>query len=151
MHRVRLDSDSSAGGGAFSSVCSPTPRRSGPTSPTIIEEDGLNDLMGAGPSTLRDSPAAVADMDEVEAAGHGEFGDEERDWAGWEGEVIPSKQIDVGGFRAAGLMIRDFIILTLIPPDPHTSPLRAHQHAVPVRIVTDAWEGDEDPPGAFGY
>lgn len=65
-------------------------------------------------------------------------------WAGWEGEVVPSlKQISVGGFRAAGLAVRDFIILTLIPPDPETSPLRTHQHAVPVRIVTDAWEEEE--------
>lgn len=104
---MRLDSDSSTGGGSFGSVPSPTSRRSGPNPPTILEEDGrYNDLMGAGPSTLRDSPAAVAEMDEVEAVGHGEFGDEEQDWAGWEGEVIPSKQIDVGGFRAAGLMIR---------------------------------------------
>lgn len=29
------------------------------------------------------------------------------DWAGWEGEVVPSlKQISVGGFRAAGLSVR---------------------------------------------
>lgn len=32
--------------------------------------------------------------------------DWEKDWAGWEGEVIPSKQIQVGGFRAGGLIIR---------------------------------------------
>ncbi|KAF9510684.1 hypothetical protein BS47DRAFT_1299907 [Hydnum rufescens UP504] len=74
----------------------------------------------------------------------------QQDWAGWEGEVIPSKQINVGGFRAAGLTIRDFIMLTLIPPNPQTSPLRAHQHAVPVRIVTDAWEGDEEALGTLG-
>ena len=40
--------------------------------------------------------------------------------------------------------VQDFIILTLIPPDPETSPLRTHQHAVPVRIVTDAWEEDAE-------
>ncbi|KAF8320360.1 hypothetical protein DL93DRAFT_1835567 [Clavulina sp. PMI_390] len=91
-----------------------------------------NDANGAVPrsrSTSRAKPEAVAELD---------------DWAGWEGEVIPSlKQISVGGFRAAGLSVRDFIILTLIPPDPETSPLRAHQHAVPVRIVTDAWDEGE--------
>ena len=37
------------------------------------------------------------------------------DWAGWEGEVVPSlKQISVGGFRTAGLAVRVSLIPSLI-------------------------------------
>jgi len=43
------------------------------------------------------------------------------DWAGWEGEVIPStKQISVGGFRAAGLAVR--VSLVSLQPSYFLSP-----------------------------
>ncbi|KDQ20140.1 hypothetical protein BOTBODRAFT_51476 [Botryobasidium botryosum FD-172 SS1] len=68
--------------------------------------------------------------------------EEEDGWAGWEGKVVPNQQVRVGGFRAGGLWIKDFITLIVIPPNPHSSPIRAHQHAVPIRMVTDSWDED---------
>lgn len=67
-----------------------------------------------------------------------------RDWEGgkecfaiaWEGSVTPEKDVlQVGGFRAGGLLIKDFVTLTLVPPTPELSPLRALQQAVPIRCV----------------
>ncbi|KAG8945482.1 hypothetical protein FRC04_000767 [Tulasnella sp. 424] len=59
----------------------------------------------------------------------------------WEGYVLPSKDVlTVGGFRTSGLWVKDFITLTMIPPDPEHSPLRTLHHAVPVKLVSDPWE-----------
>ncbi|KAG9095384.1 hypothetical protein FRC07_011105, partial [Ceratobasidium sp. 392] len=50
----------------------------------------------------------------------------------WEGSVVPEREVlQVGGFRAGGLLIKDFVTLTLVPPTPELSPLRALQQAVP--------------------
>ncbi|KAG8690349.1 hypothetical protein FRC09_012020, partial [Ceratobasidium sp. 395] len=73
-----------------------------------------------------------------------------RDWDGgrecfaiaWEGSVVPERDVlRVGGFRAGGLLIKDFVTLTLVPPTPELSPLRALQQAVPVRCIVVS-EGD---------
>ncbi|KAF8608334.1 hypothetical protein BDV93DRAFT_504798 [Ceratobasidium sp. AG-I] len=54
----------------------------------------------------------------------------------WEGSVTPEREVlRVGGFRAGGLLIKDFVTLTLVPPTPELSPLRALQQAVPVRCI----------------
>ncbi|KAG9080455.1 hypothetical protein FRC06_006561, partial [Ceratobasidium sp. 370] len=54
----------------------------------------------------------------------------------WEGSVVPERDVlQVGGFRAGGLLIKDFVTLTLVPPTPELSPLRALQQAVPVRCI----------------
>jgi len=63
------------------------------------------------------------------------------DYIAWEGYVLPNKDIiGVGGFRAAGLWVKDFITLTMVPPNPDRSPLKALHHAVPVRLVSDLWQ-----------
>ncbi|QRW12683.1 hypothetical protein RhiLY_11682 [Ceratobasidium sp. AG-Ba] len=72
-----------------------------------------------------------------------------RDWDGgrecfaiaWEGSVVPERDVlQVGGFRAGGLLIKDFVTLTVVPPTPELSPLRALHQAVPVKciVVSDA-------------
>ncbi|KAG8984356.1 hypothetical protein FRB90_005365, partial [Tulasnella sp. 427] len=70
--------------------------------------------------------------------------EQERDgvhYIAWEGYVLPSKDVlSVGGFRTSGLWVKDFITLTMIPPDPEHSPLRTLHHAVPVKLVSDPWE-----------
>ncbi|CEL52709.1 hypothetical protein RSOLAG1IB_05915 [Rhizoctonia solani AG-1 IB] len=61
-----------------------------------------------------------------------------KDWfaIAWEGSVTPEKDVlQVGGFRAGGLLIKDFVTLTLVPPTPELSPLRALQQAVPIRCI----------------
>ncbi|KAG8907260.1 hypothetical protein FRB99_004954 [Tulasnella sp. 403] len=63
------------------------------------------------------------------------------DCIAWEGYVLPCREaITVGGFRTSGLWVKDFITLTMIPPDPDRSPLRTLHHAVPIRLVSDPWE-----------
>jgi hypothetical protein len=131
MHRVRLSSNSSTNGESSGSTSSsPMSRSWGPAPATIAEEDGAHtDLSGPRRVDICNYPPATADVDELEAAGHGEF-DEEQDWAGWEGEVIPSKQINVGGFRTAGLTIRVRSFTVRAPicrqPSPSISPPGLH-------------------------
>ncbi|KAJ7079755.1 hypothetical protein B0H15DRAFT_997974 [Mycena belliarum] len=55
----------------------------------------------------------------------------------WDGEVRCGPGVAVGGFRAAGLTVKDFIIIHLVPPN--SSPLLPVQHALPVRFVTDSF------------
>lgn len=69
-----------------------------------IRLDSSDDVRAndGGPSTSsrRHLPTGSSGSEDEEA----DWTDD--DWAGWEGEVIPSNQIQVGGFRAAGLTIR---------------------------------------------
>ncbi|KIM43282.1 hypothetical protein M413DRAFT_444097 [Hebeloma cylindrosporum] len=57
----------------------------------------------------------------------------------WEGEVRCGSDITVGGFSAANAQVKDFIVLTLSPPSPHSSPLLEMQVTVPIRLVTDSF------------
>ncbi|KAF9492018.1 hypothetical protein BDN71DRAFT_1509816 [Pleurotus eryngii] len=57
----------------------------------------------------------------------------------WEGEVRCNSNTMVGGFNAGQLAVKDFIVLALTPPDPHSSPLLEFQYAHPIRFVTDPW------------
>lgn len=60
----------------------------------------------------------------------------------WDGvvRVKNPKKIQVGGFVAGNLLVKDFIVLSLVPPDPARNPLIEHQHAHPIRLVTDPLE-----------
>ncbi|KDQ62638.1 hypothetical protein JAAARDRAFT_121787 [Jaapia argillacea MUCL 33604] len=55
----------------------------------------------------------------------------------WEGEVKCDESVTVGGFKIGPLVVKDFIVLSLVPPYPQSSPLVELQHAHPIRIVTD--------------
>ncbi|KAJ7657021.1 hypothetical protein B0H17DRAFT_1098046 [Mycena rosella] len=57
----------------------------------------------------------------------------------WDGEVKCDPGVAVGGFKSAGLTVKDFITLELIPPKPVSSPLLTMQHAIPIRLVTDTF------------
>ncbi|KZT28393.1 hypothetical protein NEOLEDRAFT_1154611 [Neolentinus lepideus HHB14362 ss-1] len=57
----------------------------------------------------------------------------------WDGEVRCKEDVAVGGFRVGPLVVKDFIVLSLVPPSPQTSPLLEHQHAHPIRLVTDSF------------
>lgn len=57
----------------------------------------------------------------------------------WEGEVRCNADVNVGGFSAGALVVKDFIVLELKPPVPETSPLIEMQHAHPIRLVTDTF------------
>ncbi|KAJ7486172.1 hypothetical protein B0H11DRAFT_1721900 [Mycena galericulata] len=55
----------------------------------------------------------------------------------WDGEVKCDARVTVGGFQAAGLTVKDFITVEMIPPKPGSSPLLTVQHAIPIRLVTE--------------
>ena len=60
----------------------------------------------------------------------------------WDGTVRVNNptEIQTGGFAAGCLVVKDFIVLELQPPDPSKNPLIALQHTHPIKLVTDAYE-----------
>jgi len=56
----------------------------------------------------------------------------------WDGEVKCDLAVTVGGFTAAGLTVKDFITLEIIPPKAVQSPLLSIQYAIPIRLVTES-------------
>ncbi|KAJ7133428.1 hypothetical protein C8R44DRAFT_611706 [Mycena epipterygia] len=57
----------------------------------------------------------------------------------WDGQIKCNPDVTVGGFQAAGLTVKDFITLELIPPTPISSPLLTVQHSIPIRFVTETF------------
>jgi len=57
----------------------------------------------------------------------------------WEGGVRCNEDVTVGSFSVGKLVVKDFIMLALIPPNPLQSSLLQHQHAHPIRLVTDRY------------
>ncbi|TFK40753.1 hypothetical protein BDQ12DRAFT_601824 [Crucibulum laeve] len=57
----------------------------------------------------------------------------------WEGELRVNSDITCGSFQASNVHVKDFIALSLKPPNPFTSPLLEMQLTVPIRFVTDSW------------
>lgn len=87
------------------------------------------------------SMAAKTDIWRVDCIGWGAFkhvGDGPN-WISFSGEIIIDDNVDLGGFRAGGLSVKDCIVLSIIPPDPVKSPFRELRQVVPVRLTTDPW------------
>ncbi|KAJ7867983.1 hypothetical protein B0H13DRAFT_2064880 [Mycena leptocephala] len=57
----------------------------------------------------------------------------------WDGEVKCDSTVTVGGFQAAGLTVKDFIVVEIVPPNAVLSPLLTIQHAIPIRFVTETF------------
>lgn len=67
------------------------------------------------------------------------------DWAAWEGEItIDRSLVRVGSFKASGLWVKDCIILSIIPPNPHNSPLHELRATIPIRLVMEPHASDVD-------
>jgi hypothetical protein len=48
--------------------------------------------------------------------------------------------VTIGGFRAAGLWVKDCIVFSITPPDSHKGPIGDMRCVIPIRLVTDpAW------------
>ncbi|TDL22193.1 hypothetical protein BD410DRAFT_723376 [Rickenella mellea] len=58
----------------------------------------------------------------------------------WDGTVQVTEKIDVGGFAVDNLVVKDFIVLEITPPNPSTNPLLVTRHTHPIRLVTDTCE-----------
>jgi len=62
------------------------------------------------------------------------------DWISYSGEIAVSSDVKIGGFKAGGFSVKDYIILTMTPPDPAKAAFRDLRQVVPVRLTTDAWD-----------
>ncbi|KAI0064151.1 hypothetical protein BV25DRAFT_1823719 [Artomyces pyxidatus] len=57
----------------------------------------------------------------------------------YEGEVKCTSDVEVASFTVGRFVVRDFIVLSLAPPNPATSPLKEHQHQHPIKLCTDSF------------
>lgn len=64
---------------------------------------------------------------------------QEEDHLDWEGELQINNRYNIGGWQAAGVHVKDFIALSVVPQNERTSPLYGIQSTVPVKLVTDTW------------
>ncbi|GAW04227.1 hypothetical protein LENED_006003 [Lentinula edodes] len=56
----------------------------------------------------------------------------------WEGEVrVEKDMVQYGGFNIGTVIVKDYIVFAITPPNPRSCPLLAHQHSVPIKLVTD--------------
>lgn len=115
-----------------------SPRRRDSSSSTVDANHNTCTCTSALTSTSASASASAADP--LEAL----------NWTGRVRVASPAG-MQVGGFAAAGaLVVKDFLVLSVVPPEPARSPLVEHQHAQPIRLVTDpleedAGEGELDP------
>ncbi|KAF8200996.1 hypothetical protein BJ912DRAFT_843974 [Pholiota molesta] len=57
----------------------------------------------------------------------------------WQGEIKCWAEVTSGGFSVNDLHVKDFLVLSLAPPNPRSSPLVPLQLSHPIRLVTDSW------------
>ncbi|KAI0249064.1 hypothetical protein BJV78DRAFT_1231044 [Lactifluus subvellereus] len=61
------------------------------------------------------------------------------DWLSFAGEMNVNSDVTIGGFKAAGLWVKDCIVFSVAPPDPLRGPIGDMRIVVPIRLVTDPW------------
>ncbi|KAI0670876.1 hypothetical protein C8Q78DRAFT_1069600 [Trametes maxima] len=88
------------------------------------------------------------DMWRVDTIGVGNFrhSGDGPDWLAFSGEVRVDGQIKVGGFKAGGLVVKDFVELSMLPPDPAKAPFKEMRLVIPIRLTTDPWSIDGFAP-----
>jgi len=63
-------------------------------------------------------------------------------WTVFSGEIYISSDVKVGGFKACGFSIKDFVVLSMAPPDLSKSPFKELRLVVPIRLSTDPYISD---------
>ncbi|KAI9507617.1 hypothetical protein F5148DRAFT_89383 [Russula earlei] len=72
------------------------------------------------------------------------------DWLSFAGEIDVDQAVTIGGFRAAGLWVKDCIVFTITPPHPLKGPIGDMRCVIPIRLVTDpAWSLGAMPYDVF--
>ncbi|KAI0712058.1 hypothetical protein C8Q76DRAFT_476567 [Earliella scabrosa] len=84
------------------------------------------------------------DIWRVDIIGEGEFkhAGDGSDWLCFSGEIRLDPEVKVGGFKASGLLVKDFIEFTMLPPDPPKAPFSEMRLVIPIRLTTDPWSAD---------
>ncbi|KAH7927817.1 hypothetical protein BV22DRAFT_1060350 [Leucogyrophana mollusca] len=105
---------------------------------------------------VRGSNAVVmgtkTDIWRVDCIGEGAFrhAGDGPDWISFSGEIFISSDVKIGGFKAGGLSVRDYMVLSVCPPDPVKAPFKELRQVVPIRLATDLWTEDGSFLDAFG-
>jgi len=94
-----------------------------------------NITLGEGTLSPRPPPIVTSSIPTFE-------GQSEEDSLDWEGEVRCDEDVTRGtpGFITRDLMVKDFLVLSVSPPDPTKSNLMSTQVTVPIRLVTESAE-----------
>ncbi|EKM51698.1 uncharacterized protein PHACADRAFT_261993 [Phanerochaete carnosa HHB-10118-sp] len=84
------------------------------------------------------------DIWRVTCIGTGTFarGSDGPDFISFAGEIRIAEDLKIPGFKAGGLLVKDCIVLTMVPPDVTKSPFDELRCVVPMRLVTDPWTND---------
>jgi len=99
------------------------------------------ELARDGTSTLGGPISSSSEMWDMTVIGEGSFNlfNHGSDWITFCGEIPISSEVEVSGFKAAGLLVRDFLSLTMVPPDPTKSPFKEFHQRIPIRLTTGPW------------
>ena len=63
------------------------------------------------------------------------------DWISFQGDIIIDDAVQIGGFKAGGLSVKDVVVLSVHSPA-RRDPFKQLRHTVPIRLTTDAWLPD---------
>ncbi|KAF5360486.1 hypothetical protein D9756_005008 [Leucocoprinus leucothites] len=88
---------------------------------------------------------ARQDMWRVDCIGEGRFHSHlgnEKTTSAFSGEIAIRDAVQICGFKAAGLSVKDCIVLSMTPPDPVQCPFRDFRLVVPIRLATNVWNAD---------
>jgi hypothetical protein len=85
-----------------------------------------------------------SDMWRTDIIGEGLFkhAGDSANWIAFSGEMTVSASITSCGFKAGGLFVKDYVVMSVEPPDAHKAPYRETRLVVPIRITTDLWASD---------
>ncbi|KAF9452907.1 hypothetical protein P691DRAFT_695890 [Macrolepiota fuliginosa MF-IS2] len=87
---------------------------------------------------------ARQDMWRIDCIGQGAFNytGNETTVSAFSGEIGIFDSVQIGGFRAAGLSVKDCVVLSMSPPDPGKCPFRDFRLIVPIHLATNPWTTD---------
>ncbi|KAJ8518399.1 hypothetical protein ONZ45_g4526 [Pleurotus djamor] len=90
------------------------------------------------------------DIWRVDAIGIGSFqiAGDGPNWIAYSGEIPISDAVKVPAFTAAGLTVKDYIVLSCTPPEPQKAPFSELRSVAAVRLTTDPYTADGTGIGA---
>lgn len=91
------------------------------------------------------------DMWRVDCIGEGRFDNHlgnDKTTSVLSGEIGIFDMVQVCGFKAAGISVKDCIVLSMTPPDYQKSPFKDFRLLIPIRLTTNAWTADGTGVGA---
>lgn len=99
-----------------------------------------------GQRTWRNTVIGEGSLEPVPPSSSSHNGEDEEQHLDWEGSMKCNSSVDVGGFVAGNVQVKDFVMLSITPSQPAKTPVLELALSVPIRIVTDSC-GLEDVPG----